>query len=60
MKVGNKFGEILTRIRDNEYRRRAALKMASKRTLPNAAAARSEEGATAPSLCSTYLPSIDL
>ena len=47
VKGENRFGVILTRVRDNEYRRRAALKLAAKATFANAAEAETVEGATA-------------
>ena len=47
VKGNNKFGLILTEVRDEEYRRRAALKLASKSAFANAAEVQSEEGATA-------------
>ena len=47
IKGGNKFGEILTGVRDDEYRRRAAIKAPGKSMFVNAAATQREEGATA-------------
>ena len=47
VKGENRFRIILTRIRDNEYRRRTAINATSKSMFPNATAAQTEEGAAA-------------
>ena len=47
VKGNNEFGEILTGVRDEEVRRRAASRLAGRTVFPNVAAAPAEVGATA-------------